>query len=81
MNVKKIVLIGAGFGGIAALIELSKSSEHEITLVSKSENFIFTPLIHETIAGKLNKEDISKLLNIADSLLQNVKQSLKHQKL
>ena len=55
-----IVILGSGFGGIAALMELSKTNKNdEIIVVSKNNNFEFIPLIPEIAVNNLKKEDIS----------------------
>ena len=51
----KIVIIGAGFGGIYTCKYLLKKLENsEIILINKSNYFIFTPLLHEVATGGLN---------------------------
>lgn len=54
---KKIIIIGGGFGGVYAaryLAKLAENSELEITLVNKSNYFLFTPLLHEVATGGLS---------------------------
>jgi NADH dehydrogenase len=50
---KNIVIIGSGFGGVHAYLSL-KDRGFSITLISKSNHFLFRPLIHEVAAGGLN---------------------------
>lgn len=53
----RIVIIGAGFGGIHTYLSLHrrfhKRFRTEITLVNDGDRFIFTPLIHEVATGTL----------------------------
>src|SRR5574342_530085 len=45
---KKIVVLGAGFGGLFSVINLCKySDDFQITLINRDNNFTFTPLLHE----------------------------------
>src|SRR3989344_1697893 len=54
---KKIVIVGAGFGGIYVarkLKKLIKSGLVEVTLINKTNYFLFTPLLHEVATGGLS---------------------------
>lgn len=60
-NNKKIVIIGAGFGGIYALFNLKKSPQFKnfhVTLINSSNYFLFTPLIHEVATGGLDRQNV-----------------------
>ena len=61
MNKIKIVIIGGGFGGIYTakyLEELFDRNEVEITLINKTNYFLFTPLLHEVATGALTPDSI-----------------------
>lgn len=67
----KVVILGGGFGGVYSYLELkkfSKTAPLDITIINKSADFLFVPLLNETINGKLNKTDL--LQPIAD-LIKN----------
>jgi NADH dehydrogenase len=53
----RIVVLGGGFGGVAAARELERLSRHlpnvEITLVSRDNFFVLTPLLFEACSGAL----------------------------
>ncbi len=78
---KKIVIVGGGFAGVYAALELKKifggrlvntqiqpppnlphnrerNDEIEITLISKENYFLFTPLLHEVATGSVNQSNI-----------------------
>ncbi|MBI2514666.1 NAD(P)/FAD-dependent oxidoreductase [Candidatus Wolfebacteria bacterium] len=55
---KRIVILGGGFGGVNAYLELTKlfrssKKKAEITLVDEKDYFDFLPLIHEVATGSL----------------------------
>lgn len=57
----KILILGGGFGGVVAAERLAEqlSDEHQITLVSRSRNFIFYPALVRLAFGKCEREDVS----------------------
>lgn len=57
----KILILGGGFGGVVAAERLAKqlSDEHQITLVSRSRNFVFYPALVRLAFGKCEREDVS----------------------
>ncbi len=57
----KILILGGGFGGVVAAERLAKqlSDEHQITVVSRSRNFVFYPALVRLAFGKCEKDDVS----------------------
>jgi len=57
----KVLVLGGGFGGVVAAERLAQllGDEHQITVVSRSRNFIFYPALVRLAFGKCGKEDVS----------------------
>src|SRR5215813_4415833 len=58
----KIVILGAGFGGVYAAQALGKLLPHavdaEITLINDNNFFVFTPMLTEVAGGELDPRHI-----------------------
>lgn len=58
----KIVIVGGGFAGLAAAMHLDRTLAHrrdiEVTLVSRENFTLFTPMLHEVAAAELSPGDI-----------------------
>jgi len=59
---KRIVILGAGFGGVYTYKELHKifhkNKNVELIMVSRTNYFLFTPLLHEVATGSISPENI-----------------------
>ena len=68
----RIVVLGGGFAGIYAVMELERllgrDSDVEITLVNKDNFFVFTPMLHEVAASDL---DLTHIVNPIRKLLRH----------
>ena len=51
MSKAKIVILGGGFGGIFTALELAGSAD--VTLVTESDHFLFTPMLYEYLSGEV----------------------------
>ncbi|MEX0931821.1 MAG: NAD(P)/FAD-dependent oxidoreductase [Candidatus Paceibacterota bacterium] len=71
MDKKKIVILGAGFAGMytyRALKRKLRSKEASITVVNKTNHFLFTPLLHEVASGSLTPVNVvESIRSIMDS--------------
>ena len=67
----RIAIVGGGFGGVYAAIELEKRLANdpnvEITLISHDNFFLFTPMLHEVAASDL---DLTTIVNPIRKLLR-----------
>ena len=57
----KILILGGGFGGVTAAERLAEQlgDEHQITLVSRSRQFVFYPALVRLAFGKCQAADVS----------------------
>src|SRR5689334_3047539 len=57
----KILILGGGFGGVVTAERLAEQlgDEHQITLVSRSRNFVFYPALVRLAFGKCKLDDVS----------------------
>ena len=57
----KVLILGGGFGGVVAAERLAQQlgDEHQITLVSRSRNFVFYPALVRLAFGKCERKDVS----------------------
>lgn len=69
----RIVILGAGFGGLYTALKLEKALPRlpyaEATLVNRENFFLFTPLLHEVAASDV---DITHIVNPIRKLLHKV---------
>src|SRR5437763_1133720 len=70
VDIRRIVVLGGGFAGVYAARHLEKMLAGdrgvEITLVSRDNFFLFTPMLHEVAASDL---DITHIVNPVRKLL------------
>lgn len=51
-----ITIVGGGFGGVKAALELSKKKNNQITLISNNKNFQYYPALFSTATGHSYRE-------------------------
>ena len=79
MKPPRIVILGGGFGGLAAAIELERTlarqGRAEVTLVNRDNFHLFTPMLHEVAASDL---DLTHIVNPIRKLLKRVQLFVGH---
>jgi NADH dehydrogenase len=76
----RVVILGGGFGGIYAALELEKvltrRPDVQVTLVARENFFVFTPMLHEVAASDLELSTIvsplRKMLRRVDTFVGSV---------
>jgi NADH dehydrogenase FAD-containing subunit len=61
VNKQKLLILGGGFGGFFTYVNLPKAFKAkalDITIVSKSEDFVFAPMIIESFTGEIDDKDV-----------------------
>lgn len=58
MNEKRIVILGAGFGGITLAMKLSRKA-HDITIIDRFNYHQFQPLFYQVASGRIEPSSIS----------------------
>ena len=65
MSKPHVVILGAGFGGMylaKKLIRQVKKGKIDVTIVNRTNYFLFTPLLHEVATGGLSPRNIAEPL-------------------
>lgn len=65
MKRPRIVILGAGFGGVYVakkLVPAVRAGMIDLTIVNRTNNFLFTPLLHEVATGGLNPRSVAEPL-------------------
>jgi len=70
---RRVLILGGGFGGVYAALELEKrlrrDEQVEVTLVTRENHFLFTPMLHEVAASDL---EVSTIVSPLRKLLRRV---------
>ena len=68
---KKVVIIGAGFGGLTVAKELAKK-DFKITIIDKTNHHLFQPLLYQVATAALSPADIATPIRSVFSENKNV---------
>ena len=72
MIMKKVVIIGAGFGGLKAAKVLAKYG-FDITVIDRTNHHVFQPLLYQVATTALSPADIATTIRSVFSEKKNVK--------
>ena len=66
----KVLILGGGFGGVVAAERLAEQlgDEHQITLVSRTRQFVFYPALVRLAFGNAEPADVSFTAKPANQL-------------
>lgn len=70
---KRVLIVGGGFGGLKAALELSKNPEFAITVLSDQPTFRYYPALYHTATGGLYAQSNIPLTDILDTNRVTVK--------
>nr|WP_208652324.1 NAD(P)/FAD-dependent oxidoreductase [Leptospira kemamanensis] len=70
---KKVVIIGAGFGGLQVIKTLANQKEYEILVVDKKNHHLFQPLLYQVATAVLSPADIAIPTRSITTKYKNVK--------
>ncbi len=72
MPIKKVVIIGGGFGGMNVAKSLANTS-YEVTIIDKANHHLFQPLLYQVATAALSPGDIATPIRSVFTKQQNVK--------
>lgn len=55
---KKVVIVGAGFGGLQAALVLGRSPDVRVSILDRRNHFLFQPLLYQVATASLSPSDI-----------------------
>jgi NADH dehydrogenase len=56
---RRVVIIGAGFGGLSCARKLARKSCYEVTIIDRNPYQVFAPLLYQVATGGLPEDDIA----------------------
>ena len=68
----KVVILGAGFGGLAAARALRGRKDVEVTVVERTNHHLFQPLLYQVAMAGLNPSEIASPIRSILSKQKNV---------
>jgi NADH dehydrogenase len=67
MQKHKVLIVGGGFGGVKAALELCKQDDVSVTLVTDQPNFRYNPTLYHTATGGLRQQSSIPLEKLLDT--------------
>jgi NADH dehydrogenase len=70
---KKVIVVGAGFGGLQVIKSLANEQEFEIIVIDKTNHHLFQPLLYQVATAVLSPADIAIPTRSITTQFKNVK--------
>jgi len=58
----RILIVGAGFGGMATAVKLGRNVDAEVTLINHRNYHLFTPLLYQTATGLVDMDHLAQTI-------------------
>ncbi|WP_462417166.1 NAD(P)/FAD-dependent oxidoreductase [Kytococcus sp. Marseille-QA3725] len=68
---RRVVIVGSGFGGIATATALADANV-DITLISKTDSFLFVPMLYQVATGLITEHEVAPAIGEVLSGQDNV---------
>jgi NADH:ubiquinone reductase (H+-translocating) len=69
---RRVVIVGGGFGGLAAAQDL-RNSDVDVTLIDRTNHHLFQPLLYQLAAGGISEGDCAASIRLALKRSRNTK--------
>ena len=76
MKTEKVLIVGGGFGGIKAAIELARNGHFNVTLLTEHDTFRYYPTLYRTATGGKRANSSIPLTEIFKNLRITIKQGV-----
>ena len=74
----RVVIIGAGFGGLACANKLRKSGLFDVTLIDRNPYQLFSPLLYQVATASLPEDDITFPVRTAYREVRFIRSAVTH---
>jgi NADH dehydrogenase len=71
-QIRRVVIVGGGFGGLAAARELAREPALDITLIDRRNHHLFQPLLYQVASAALAPSDIAEPLRAIVAPYRNI---------
>src|SRR5688572_14078605 len=68
----KVIIVGAGFGGLSAAKALANKKDVHVTLIDKRNHHLFQPLLYQVATAALSPSDIAVPIRAEVSHAKNI---------
>lgn len=76
MKAKKVLIVGGGFGGVKAAVDLAKNGHFNVTLLTENDNFRYYPTLYRMATGGKRANSSIPLREIFNDLRITIRQGV-----